>query len=132
VIYLDTSALVKLVFEEPESNALVEWLDARDDLPKVSSELSVTELMRACRRYDAAALAQAQELLSGLDLLPIARDVVDAASLIDPVELRSLDAVHLASALSIKDGLTSFVAYDAKLKAAAVEAGLEVASPFPP
>jgi predicted nucleic acid-binding protein len=129
VIYLDTSALVKLVFDEDESEALVGWLEARDELPKVSSELSVIELVRTCRRCDADAIAQARELLAGLDLLPVAGDIVEAASLVGPVSLRSLDAVHLASAISIKEGLTSFVAYDARLTTAAIEAGLDVVSP---
>jgi predicted nucleic acid-binding protein len=129
VIYFDTSALVKLVFDETESAALAEWLTLRADVPKVSSDLSTIELLRTCRRVDEGAVEGAVLLLGGIDLLPIDRAIVEKAATLLPTELRSLDAIHLASALSVKTNLTALVAYDVRLCAAAAEAGIEVVSP---
>ena len=129
MIYLDTSALVKLVFEEPESAALVRWLDERRDVPKLSSEVATIELVRTCRRRNLGALAGARQLLAGLDLIPLRADIVEGAALAEPVPLRSLDAIHLASALAVADALTGFVVYDARLRSAAEQAGLDVVAP---
>ncbi len=129
MIYFDTSALVKLVFEETESAALAEWLMVRADVPKLSSDLATIELLRTCRRVDEDAVEGATLLLGGIDLLPMDRAIVERAAGLVPTDLRSLDAVHLASALSVKASLTAFVAYDSRLCSAAVQAGLEVASP---
>jgi predicted nucleic acid-binding protein len=129
VIYFDTSALVKLIFDETESAALAAWLTVRTDVPKVSSDLSIIELLRTCRRVDEGAVESANLLLGGIDLLPMDRGVVEKAATLVPTELRSLDAMHLASALSVKANLTAFVAYDVRLCSAAVEAGIEVVSP---
>jgi uncharacterized protein len=129
VIYLDTSALVKLIFEEDESMALAKWIADRSEVPKISSDLSNVELLRTCRRVDEGATDTALRLLAGLDLLPLDRLIVDRAANVGPTELRSLDAIHLASALSIKDHFTSFVAYDLRLCAAALSAGITVESP---
>lgn len=129
MIYFDTSALVKLVFDEAESGALAEWLTLRADVPKVSSDLSTIELLRTCRRVDEGAVEGAVLLLGGIDLLPIDRAIVEKAATLIPTELRSLDAIHLASALSVKTNLTALVAYDVRLCSAAAEAGIEVVSP---
>jgi len=129
VIYFDTSALVKLVFDEAESAALAEWLTLRADVPKVSSDLSTIELLRTCRRVDEGAVEGANLLLGGIDLLPMDRAIVEKAASLVPTELRSLDAIHLASALSVKTSLTALVAYDVRLCAAAADAGIEVVSP---
>ncbi len=129
MIYFDTSALVKLVFDETESAALAEWLTLRADVPKVSSDLSTIELLRTCRRVDEGAVEGAVLLLGGIDLLPIDRAIVEKAATLIPTELRSLDAIHLASALSVKTNLTALVAYDVRLCSAAAEAGIEVVSP---
>jgi uncharacterized protein len=129
VIYFDTSALVKLVFEETESAALAEWLSVREDVPKVSSDLSTIELLRTCRRVDDDAVEGANQLLGGIDLLPIDRAIVEKAATLVPTEMGSLDAIHLASALSVKANLTALVAYDVRLCSAAAEAGFDVVSP---
>lgn len=129
MIYFDTSALVKLVFDEAESAALAEWLTLRADVPKVSSDLSTIELLRTCRRVDEGAVEGANLLLGGIDLLPMDRAIVEKAASLVPTELRSLDAIHLASALSVKTSLTALVAYDVRLCAAAADAGIEVVSP---
>ena len=129
MIYFDTSALVKLVFDETESAALAEWLTVRADVPKVSSDLSTIELLRTCRRVDEDAIEGANLLLGGIDLLPMDRAIVEKAATLVPTELRSLDAIHLASALSVKANLTALVAYDVGLRSAAAQAGIEVVSP---
>jgi predicted nucleic acid-binding protein len=128
VNYLDASALTKLVFHEAETDSLREWLDAQSDAPKVTSQLSHVELLRVARRRDDRGVATAQQVLTGLNLIPIA-DVIDRAAWIEPPHLRSLDALHLASALLIKDDLTAFVAYDDRLCTAARDAGLHVEMP---
>jgi predicted nucleic acid-binding protein len=129
MIYLDTSALVKLVFEETESTALTQWLSVRSDIPKISSDLSTVELLRACRRVDESAVGDATLLLEGIDLLPMDHAVIEKAAALVPTELRSLDAIHLASALSVSSELTALVAYDGQLCSAAAEAGIEVVAP---
>jgi len=130
VIYLDSSALVKLVFEETESDALAQWLADRQAMPKFSSELTTIELVRTCRRRDADAVVGARQVLAGLDLMPLTADLVESASSIGPPDLRSLDAIHLSSALLISEDVTAFVAYDVRLKTAALAAGLEVVAPM--
>jgi len=129
VIYLDSSALLKLLFEEPESESLQDWLTARRGIPTVSSELATVEVLRACRRIDAAAQPDARTLLGQLDLVPLAGLVVRLASDLDDPGLRSLDALHLASALSLGADLGTFVAYDHRLLEAADRAGLETHAP---
>ena len=117
------------MFEEDESAALAEWITQRAELPKISSELSTIELLRTCRRIDEGAIGSATSLLAGLDLLAIDRSIVEQASTVTPNELRSLDAIHLASALSVNAHLTAFVAYDSRLCSAALHAGIRVESP---
>ena len=129
MIYIDTSALVKLLFEEPESLALTDWLILRADVPKVTSDLSTVELLRMCQRIDDGALDDARRLLGGMDFLQIDHALVEQAAAISPRELRSLDAIHLASAISLRPDLTDFVAYDSRLCSAARAAGLLVVSP---
>lgn len=129
MIYLDSSALLKLVFEEQESDSLQHWLTARSGVPTVSSELAKVEVLRACRRIDASALPDARTLLGGLDLVPLVGLVVQLASDLDDPVLRSLDALHLASALSLGADVATFVAYDHRLLEAAAGAGLEARAP---
>jgi predicted nucleic acid-binding protein len=129
MIYIDTSALVKLLFDEPESSALVDWLALKNEIPKVSSDLSTVELLRTCQRIDESLVNDARRLLDGVDLVPIDHVIVEQAAILIPHELRSLDAIHLASALSLNEDLTDFVAYDVRLCLAAAKAGLPVASP---
>lgn len=129
MIYLDSSALLKLLVDEAESAALGDWLAARVGLPLVSSELAEVEVVRACRRVAGAALSEARALLRTLDLVPLTGVVLEQAAEVGAVLLRTLDGVHLASALSIRDELTWFIAYDHRLAAAAAEAGLSCVAP---
>ena len=129
MIYIDTSALVKLLFDEPESTALTDWLTSMAAVPKVTSDLSTIELLRICQRIDESLVDDARRLLNGVDLVPIDHVIVEHAAILAPRELRSLDAIHLASALSLIEGLTHFVAYDVRLCSAATKARLPVLSP---
>lgn len=129
MIYLDSSALLKLLHEERESTALEGWLSARAGTPVVSSELANVEVIRACRRVNADALPEASALLAELDLIPLTTDVVDEAAEVGETLLRSLDAIHLASALSIRSDLSAFIAYDYRPAEAASAAGLESLQP---
>jgi predicted nucleic acid-binding protein len=128
VIYFDTSALAKLVLTEAETPALNAWLDDRRDLPRVSSSLARVELVRAVRAEGDAAIRTATLILVELDEMPMTTDLLDAAGAL-ALPLRSLDAIHLASALRIRAYLDAFVAYDKRLLTAADEMGLPIASP---
>jgi predicted nucleic acid-binding protein len=129
VIYLDSSALVKLLFQEHESEALSSWLSARADVPKLTSQVSVVEVVRVCRRVDADIEPSARRLLAGLDLVPISTAVVEWASHVGSTSLRSLDAIQLATALTLAADLLAVIAYDRRLLEAAESERLPVASP---
>ncbi|MGI8646836.1 MAG: VapC toxin family PIN domain ribonuclease [Acidimicrobiales bacterium] len=129
MIYLDTSALVKLVLTEAESSALRTWLDQRASSAKVSSEIVHVELPRAVARSNPIMLPSAMQITSGMQIVPITPRVLALAATMPPPALRSLDAIHLASALQLTEHLTAFVAYDTRLAEAAEAAGLNVVAP---
>lgn len=129
VVYLDTSALVKLVVEEIESTALAAWVDDRPDDVLCTSALSRVELVRASRRRSPATVASAIALLAELALLPLDGPVLDLAAELDPSGLRTLDALQLASAATLRHDLGWFVAYDTRLLDAAEQLGLPTAAP---
>lgn len=129
MIYFDSSAVLKLLQEEHESAALEGWLSARTGTAVVSSDLTKVEVIRACRPLDADLLPEARALLAGLDLIPLPTDIIDDAAELGEIMLRSLDAIHLASALSIRADLSAFIAYHQRLVGAASAAGLEAAAP---
>ena len=127
MIYIDTSAVLKLVHPEAESGALRTWLAGHaDDL--VSSALVRTEARRALLRNDARALPELPAILSVIAQIPVSEAILDAAAMFPEPLLRSLDAIHLASAQSIT-AVTALLAYDKHLIDAARNAGLTVASP---
>lgn len=128
MIYFDSSALAKLVIKETETPALESWLDARTLSLKGSSRLCRVELPRAVRRGGDAAYLRSQVVLGDILQLKLNPSVLDAAGTL-PGLLRPLDAIHLATAIGIRDELEEFVAYDRRLLAAAEQAGLRVASP---
>jgi uncharacterized protein len=129
LIYLDSSALVKLALAEPESRALASWLAERADQALVSSALHRTEVLRAIWRAEPGALPRGQRIIRRIERVALSYDVLDNAATVPPQKLGTAGAIHLASALAIRRDLTSFVAYDKKLLDAAQEAGLPVASP---
>jgi predicted nucleic acid-binding protein len=125
--YFDTSAFIKLVRSEPESRALRTAIAGGDAL--VSSALLVVEGRRAAARYGAIALVRANAALSTLTLLPVDDETLETAADLEPPELRSLDALHLASALSLGDDLGRFYCYDVRLATAGRTLGLDVRQP---
>ena len=132
MIYLDSSALVKLAMTEPESAALVRWLAERVDQPLVSSALYRAEVPRAVWQAEPGALPRSYKLIKRLARIALSADVLDNSATLPPQELSPAQAIHLASALAVKRDLTAFVAYDEDLLAAAKDAGLPVASPGSP
>lgn len=129
MIYLDSSAVLKLVREEKETMALRAWLDRHPAQPLVTSELGRVEVLQATRRVGGPAYTEALSVVADLDLVPLDRAVQDLACAIGEPPLRTLDALHLASAVLLRDELTALVAYDARLIDAARVAGLVVAAP---
>ncbi len=130
LVYLDSSAIVKLIVREPESPALFEWLANRPE--RISSIVARVEVLRALRRTDSSGTAtwkRALDVLDRIALLTIDRRITDMAAQLDPRELRSLDAIHLATALSVGAELSGVVAYDDRLAAAATRSGIEVWAP---
>ena len=129
VVYLDSSAIVKLVVTEPESESLRDFLAVREN--RLASVLARVEVLRALRRsYGAAAptLHHAEHVLEGIALVAVDEPILLHAARLQPDRLRSLDAIHLATALSL-DGLEAMVTYDRRLRGAATEAGIGVAAP---
>jgi predicted nucleic acid-binding protein len=128
VFYLDTSALTKLVVREAESPALVAWWSA-NPAPKIASELVRAELFRAVARTLPDRLFVAETILDRLTLISVSRSVLDRAGRLQPAVLRTLDAIHLATALEVDSDLDGFVAYDQRLAASAAALGLTVVAP---
>ena len=126
--YLDTAALVKLVVAEQETAALRAWLGETDRDP-VSCDLVRTELMRAVRRAAPDRVVQARAVLDALTLLEVTTAVFEEAGRLDPAVVRSLDAIHLAAALSLGDDLEGLVTYDERLADAARANGVAVVAP---
>jgi predicted nucleic acid-binding protein len=132
VIYLDSSALVKMIRLEAESPGLISWLNARLGEPLTASTLVEVEVPRALRRSQPGVLAGVGPVLARLNRVEINAAVrVVAGAYADPM-LRSLDAVHLATAehlVAAGQSLSAFVTYDVRLAAAAQGAGLPVCAP---
>lgn len=127
--YFDTSALMKLVVLEAESAALRASIGLRPH--RASSELAVAELLRAAARYGPRAERRAQFVLRSLALHPMSRSIVNSAAGLAPRTLRTLDAIHLVTALAINSTvpLAAIVTYDQRLIEAAAGYGLPVLSP---
>jgi predicted nucleic acid-binding protein len=129
MIYLDSAAVVKLVHAEPESPALRAWLGERAETGWTSSALLEVESFRALARYAPEAVTRLHPVLDQIDLIEMTPHVRILAQTVRPVTVRSLAAVHLGSALSIRPHLTSFVTYDKRLRDAVMAAGLRADSP---
>jgi len=127
VVYLDSSALVKLVVSEPESSALRRYLGGEPE--RASCALARVEVLRAVRGHGAAAITRARRLLQRLNIVQIDEELLDAAAALDPRVSRSLDAIHLSAAQLFGGELTAVVTYDRRMTAAAGLADLAVAAP---
>lgn len=127
VWYLDTSALVKTVVEEAESCALAGWLRGKRRL--AACDLVRVEAVRAVRLSQPAAVPRVRQALGALILIRLDDDLYETAAQLDPPFLRSLDAIHLAAALSIGRDLAGVVTYDGRMAEGARALGLEVEAP---
>jgi predicted nucleic acid-binding protein len=125
--YVDSSAIVKLVVDEPESKALRRYLSRRQ--PLVSSALARTEVARALLPSGPEAVARGEEALRRIQLLRVNDRVLNDAGRLEPAELRSLDAIHLASAGQLGSSVKQIVTYDERMSKAATAIGWAVASP---
>ena len=129
MIYLDTSAFVKLIWGERETPALQGFLTEHPGTPVVSSALLVVETRRAVLREAPGELARADLLLTRIDQVDITNAVLEAASRLPDPTLPSLDAIHLATALQLGRDLEALVTYDGRLAAAAGRQRLPVLTP---
>ncbi|TDU04642.1 hypothetical protein EDD99_3114 [Streptomyces sp. 846.5] len=129
MIYLDSAAVVKLAHAESESQALRDWLAERADIGWTSSSLVEVESFRALARHAPEAVARLHPVLDLIDLVDLDPSIRILAQALRPVTVRSLDAIHLGTALRIRSRLTSFVTYDKRLADAALGAGLAVDMP---
>ena len=127
-LYLDSSALIKLVFEEKEPDALEAFL--RDRPLRVSSSMARVEVMRAARTVgDELVTKHADAVIGAVELIAPDGALLADAARVDPLTLRSLDAVHLATAIALAADLEGMVVYDRRLSEAARQAGLTVWAP---
>jgi uncharacterized protein len=125
--YLDSSAIVKLAVRENESVQLRQYLRRRR--PLVSSSLARTEVMRALLPGGDDAVAAGRKVLARLDLVRVSTGVLDEAAVLLPPDLRSLDAIHLATARRLGQDLGAIVTYDERMAAAAAKLGHRVVAP---
>lgn len=129
MIYLDSAAVVKLAHAEPESAALRRWLDERAETGWISSVLTEIESFRALAWYAPEAASRLPAVLNQIDLIDLDQPIRTLARTVTPATVRSLDALHLGTALRCRPSLTSFVTYDKRLLDAAQAAGLPIDSP---
>lgn len=125
--YIDSSAIVKLVVAEPESKVLRRYLSRRQ--PLVSSALARTEVARALLPSGPEAVARGEDAVRRIQLLRVNDRVLSEAGRMEPAELRSLDAIHLASASQLGPSVKHIVTYDERMAEAAKAIGWSVASP---
>lgn len=129
MIYLDSSAVVKLVRREPQSTDLTEWLNSQAGTPLVSSTLVEVEVPRALRRVAPQALPAVAGVLARLYRIEVDAAIRTVAATFDDLALRTLDAIHLATAAAVDDQLDAFVSYDRQQLQLASAHGFTTASP---
>jgi predicted nucleic acid-binding protein len=125
--YLDSSAIVKLAVREPESDALRRYLRRRR--PLLSSALARTEVLRSLLPGGEPALASGRRVLDRIDLARVNDRILNLAATLAPLELRTLDAIHLATATRLGADLSEIVTYDEAMASAARSMGFKVSSP---
>jgi predicted nucleic acid-binding protein len=126
-VYLDSSALVKLVVREPESAALTAWLERRPR--RASCALARVEVIRAVRPQGGPATSRARQLLDRVALLRLDRALLDRAGALNDGRLRGLDAIHLAAVEALGDDLSAVATYDRRMAEAARAFGFSVEAP---
>lgn len=130
LLYADTSALVKLVVREAESDALADELQRWADV--AASALIRVELPLAVARVDSQRVDHSEYVEAILSLtveVPVSNEILDAAAQLDAGALRTLDAIHVASALSLGDDISVVLSYDRRMQEAAQRLGLQVLAP---
>jgi predicted nucleic acid-binding protein len=127
IAYLDSSAIVKLVVRETESKALIQYLRGRR--PLVSSALARTEVARAVLPLGVRAIQRSHEVLDRVELIRVSDRILTLAGTILPPEVRSLDAIHLATATLLGPSVRAIVTYDARMSAVARSLGMTVSAP---
>lgn len=127
MIYVDTSALAKLVAAESETESLRAYFRQSVMAPAVSSELTLVELRRAALRGGREVVESVENVLARVDTYPLTREVITRASSLDPVALRTLDALHVATALELR--ATTVVTYDQRMMQACLANGLDSIAP---
>jgi predicted nucleic acid-binding protein len=125
--YLDSSAVVRTVIEEPESRALMRWLAGKEWL--TACDLARVEVVRAVRVSNPDAVPRARKAVATLTMVRLDDDVFETAANLEPPFLRSLDAIHLAAASSVGSQLAGLVTYDERLAEGARALGLPVVAP---
>jgi hypothetical protein len=126
--YIDASAFVKLFSTEPESAAMAEALDGEPPLA-IASEILAVEAFRAALRLGGEAPAEVSRLLRKVALHPFSREIGERAYRIGTPSLRALDAIHLATVISLEDEVESIFTYDKRLAQASTDAGIRVLAP---
>lgn len=127
MIYLDSSAIVKLVVRESESRALLSFVGSHRD--RISCSLARTEVPRAVRHFGPTALRRARLVLDRIHLIRLDDSLLDTAATLDARVLRSLDAIHLAAAQRVAADLEVLVTYDQRMAEAAAVLGFVVQAP---
>ena len=125
--YLDSSALVKLAVMEPESAALRRYLRRRR--PLLTTALARTEVLRALLLEGEQVIVRGRAVLGAVELVRVNDGILNAAGVLLPADLRSLDAIHLATARQLGADLGQIVTYDDKMLSAADRLGFKVVSP---
>lgn len=126
--YLDSSALVKLIVEEEHTDPLRTYVREQDD-DFVSSAVAIVEVLRAVSGLTPAIVTSARSLLQDLALMDVEESVLYRGAELEPSTVRSLDAIHLASALALGGDLSEVVTYDEKMTEGAQQLGLKVRAP---
>jgi predicted nucleic acid-binding protein len=125
--YVDSSAIVKLAVKEPETGALRRYLRRHRVL--VSSALARTEVARALLPFGSSVVTRGEDVLRRIDLVRINARILRSAGSMEPADLRSLDAIHLATAVRLGNDLAAVCTYDDRMADAAVGLGLRVVAP---
>ncbi len=125
---VDSSALVKLIVNEPKSQSFSTWLkNCKHDL--FVSEIAHTEVARAIARVDANLQGHLKNVLERFGTIRVSSQILTIAGVLTPTNLRTLDAIHLASCLILGDDLKGFVTYDSAQADAASHNGITVIAP---
>lgn len=125
--YMDSSAITKLVVDEAESAALRAFLASGPVV--ATSALALVEVVRAVRAQGPAAVALARAVLSTIEIVELTDSIASDAATLDPPLLRSLDAIHLATARALGDQLGPVITYDRRMQEAIIALGLTLAAP---